>query len=205
MRMALRFAAVVVVVVGGFVVVAPPASACSCGYTENAAERLSYGDAAFVGTVVDDPHADDELPDTLTVTWRFAVDAVYKGDLVAGEEIDVVTDKWGASCGFDPLGAGRRRALAVNRVGDEWRGGLCSSWSADAFDELEPLAATTTTTTTTTTASTVPGGVASADDRSGGDRDTGASAWAFLAGPVVAVASAAAVMAIAVRRSRALR
>jgi hypothetical protein len=87
-------------VLAGSVVVAGsrPASACSCMSVDDA-RALSSADAAFLGTVtnVDRPQQPSSSLDP--VTWTFAVEGVFKGDVAARQEI--VSAFSSASCGIE--------------------------------------------------------------------------------------------------------
>jgi hypothetical protein len=75
-----------------------PAGACSCRAIAET-EALEAADAAFLGTVADTNSPGQPLSSIDPVTWTFAVEGVFKGDVAARQE--VVSAFSSASCGID--------------------------------------------------------------------------------------------------------
>jgi hypothetical protein len=84
----------------GVVLGAPsPAAACSCtGLTDE--QALTWADAAFIGTVTDrvGPDTQHSYSSLDAVTWTFAVEGVYKGNV--GSTQEVVSALSSGSCGL---------------------------------------------------------------------------------------------------------
>lgn len=98
--------AIVVLLAGGLAgLVGPssPACACSCmAVTEK--EAFDRATTVFSATLVHRDGQVDGRPSTDPVTMKFAVDAVYKGDVSAVQEIETAMSS--ASCGLEiPVGA----------------------------------------------------------------------------------------------------
>jgi len=89
-----------------------PAAACSCAKTYTDAEALAAADAAFLGTVRRVETPGPETPSD-SVTWRFTVESVFKGDVAMKQ--DVVTALMEESCGVEFNAGDRYLVFAVGR------------------------------------------------------------------------------------------
>mgnify|MGYP000235740743 CR=1 FL=1 len=102
------------------------ALACTCKPV--VLERdLPRADGAVVGTVL------ERRAGPSTATYVLRVEQAYKGELSG--RVEVVTAADGAACGLEAA-VGDRIGLLLDRVGGEWRSGLCSQVDPAAF--LEP-------------------------------------------------------------------
>lgn len=125
-----------VVLIGAWSVTASaePALACDCGPLTAGAALTGEGlDAVFVGTVTGEPNRAPTggFSSAQRVTWEFAVDEVYRGQL--SEVIEVKSAISSASCGFErETGLGDRVGLALREEDGAWTAGLC--------DHVDPVA-----------------------------------------------------------------
>ena len=109
------------------------ALACSC-LAPNAEALLASSDGAFVGTLLERPQppvgvefsSGDPAPSV------FQIEESYKGELRS--PITVISAISGATCGFE-LSEGDTASIFVNRSGDHWEGGLCSTMGPEALAE----------------------------------------------------------------------
>ena len=88
---------------------------------------LPGADGAVVGTVLERSEAG------ATARYLLRVEQVYKGEI--NNRVEVVTAADGAACGLEAR-VGDRLGLLLDRVGGEWRSGLCSQVDPDEFLEL---------------------------------------------------------------------
>lgn len=118
---------------------ASPAFACSCVGLDRVLATPEAFSAAFVGTVVDAPDISVVRNSVQLVSWKFRVEAVYRGELPA--IVEVKAPAWGMSCGFEGIGAGSRLGVLLRRVDGSWQSGLCASGVPEKFVVLGPATA----------------------------------------------------------------
>ena len=116
----LRLVAVVVLIAAGFVWNARPASACSCAPTEPE-DRLENANIAFVGSVT----SRREYGATEYV-YRLDVETAVRGQVF--EVMELVSSRWGSTCGFEGSIIEGQRIGLLPYVGTDGilHGGLCS-------------------------------------------------------------------------------
>jgi hypothetical protein len=170
MRIAGWVVGVLVVAAGLSVWTAPPAGACSC-VARSDGEALATADAVFIGKVTgyDDPRTGPVFSSADMVTWTFAVDEVFKGNVAA--EQAVLSAAEDASCGLAVSAGGyymvfaeHADAAAPAAADRPLAAGLCGGTREAAPGEQPPGFPTATSVTaasvTATSVTTEPADVA---------------------------------------------
>jgi hypothetical protein len=136
-----RWLVVVCLLAGaGVLATAAPACACSCALV-TPEEAFANADAVFVGVVeeIDEPWRGMFYSSADPVTVTFAVSDVYKGAVPANARL--VTERDGASCGYEFAHGGRYLVHVHVRTDGEWRTSLCSGNSVLAQSGPVPATA----------------------------------------------------------------
>jgi hypothetical protein len=173
---------------------AAPAHACSCKQLTDS-EALAGSDAVFTGRLLDRKDApaaaDGSMSSTDPATLTFAVDRVYKGDVLARQPVQ--TARMGASCGWELSGEGPYVVFA-SRQGTVLRISLCSGNRAGAVPAVwgsgtAPKAASGASGSPSSAPAPSPGSATAPAAGSGGAAATQTGFW-DVGAPGVAVAAA---------------